>query len=332
MLRIASLPGDGIGPEVCDAAVRVLAALPLDVTVDEHSFGGRAIHEHGDPLPAETLAACRGADAVLLGAVGLPAFDGAAVRPEQGLIRLRGELDVYANLRPARGDGIDLLIVRELVGGLYFGASGRRADGSAFDTCEYTPAEVDRIARRAFELALGRRSLVTSVDKANVLETSRLWREVVSGLAGDYPDVRLEHMLVDNAGLQLVLDPAQFDVILTENTFGDILSDVAAGSCGGLGVAASASLGELPPAIFEPVHGSAPDIAGQGIANPTGALRSVALLLRHAAGEEALADELEQAVDAALQSNPTRDLGGKATTIEFTDTVLDRLATKADAR
>jgi 3-isopropylmalate dehydrogenase len=331
-LRVVSLPGDGIGPEVCDAAVRVLAALPLDVTVDEHSFGGHAIHEHGDPLPPETLAACRGADAVLLGAVGLPQFDGAAVRPEQGLIRLRGELDVYANLRPARGDGIDLLIVRELVGGLYFGASGRRADGSAFDTCEYTPAEVDRIARRAFELARGRRSLVTSVDKANVLETSRLWREVVSGLASDYPDVRLEHMLVDNAGLQLVLDPAQFDVILTENTFGDILSDVAAGSCGGLGVAASASLGELPPAIFEPVHGSAPDIAGQGIANPTGALRSVALLLRHAAGEEALADELEQAVDAALQVNPTRDLGGNATTVEFTDTVLDRLATKADAR
>jgi 3-isopropylmalate dehydrogenase len=332
MLLIASLPGDGIGPEVCDAAVRVLAALPLDVTVEENSFGGRAIHEHGDPLPAETLAACRGADAVLLGAVGLPEFDGAAVRPEQGLIRLRGELDVYANLRPARGDGIDLLIVRELVGGLYFGASGRRADGSAFDTCEYTPAQIDRIARRAFELARGRRSFVTSVDKANVLETSRLWREVVSGLAGDYPDVRLEHMLVDNAGLQLVLDPTQFDVILTENTFGDILSDVAAGSCGGLGVAGSASLGELPPAIFEPVHGSAPDIAGQGCANPTGALRSVALLLRHAAGEHELADELEQAVDAALQANPTRDLGGNATTVEFTDTVLGRLATKADAR
>ena len=169
------------------------------------------------------------------------------MRPEQGLIRLRGELDVYANLRPARGDGIDLLIVRELVGGLYFGASGRRADGSAFDTCEYSPAQIERIARRGFELARTRRSFVTSVDKANVLETSRLWREVVSGLAGDYPDVRLEHMLVDNAGMQLVLDPAQFDVILTENTFGDILSDVAAGSCGGLGVAASASLGELAP-------------------------------------------------------------------------------------
>ena len=212
--------------------------------------------------------------------------------------------------------------MRELVGGLYFGASGRRADGSAFDTCEYSPAEIERIARRAFELARTRRSFVTSVDKANVLETSRLWREVVSGLASDYPDVRLEHMLVDNAGMQLVLDPAQFDVILTENTFGDILSDVAAGSCGGLGVAASASLGERPPGIFEPVHGSAPDIAGQGIANPTGALRSVALLLRHTAGEHELADRLERAVDAALGTAPTRDVGGTATTAEFTDTVL----------
>jgi 3-isopropylmalate dehydrogenase len=324
-MRVASLPGDGIGPEVCAAAVRVLDALPIDVSVEEHSFGGRAIHEHGDPLPAETLAACRAADAVLLGAVGLPEFDGAPVRPEQGLIRLRGELDVYANLRPARTNGIDVLIVRELVGGLYFGASGRREDGSAFDTCEYSPAQIERIARRGFELARARRSFVTSVDKANVLETSRLWREVVSGLAADYPDVRLEHMLVDNAGLQLVLDPAQFDVILTENTFGDILSDVAAGSCGGLGVAASASLGDTPPGIFEPVHGTAPDIAGQGIANPAAALRSVALLLRHAAREEDLADELERATDAALQSTPTRDLGGTATTVEFTDSVLGRL-------
>jgi len=322
VLNVASLPGDGIGPEVCGAAVRVLEALPIEVAVEEHPFGGHAIYEHGDPLPAETLAACRAADAVLLGAAGLPEFDGAGVRPEQGLIRLRGELDVYANLRPARSDGIDLLIVRELVGGLYFGASGRRADGSAFDTCEYSPAQIERIARRAFELARGRRSFVTSVDKANVLETSRLWREVVSGLAGDYPDVRLEHMLVDNAGLQLVLDPAQFDVILTENTFGDILSDVAAGSCGGLGVAASASLGELGPGIFEPVHGSAPDIAGHGIANPTGALRSVALMLRYAAGEHDLADRLEQAVDTELTGTPTRDLGGTATTAEFTDAVL----------
>jgi 3-isopropylmalate dehydrogenase len=328
-VQIACLPGDGIGPEVTAAALRVLAALPVDASVDELPFGGRAIHEHGDSLPEETLAGCRGADAVLLGAVGLPEFDGAAIRPEQGLIRLRGELDVYANLRPTRGDRIDLLIVRELVGGLYFGASGRRPDGSAFDTCEYSPEQVERIARRAFELALERRGFLTSVDKANVLETSRLWREVVSKLAGEYPDVRLEHMLVDNAGLQLVADPAQFDVIVTENTFGDILSDVAAGVSGGLGVAASASLGDSAPGIFEPVHGSAPDIAGRGIANPAAALRSLALLLRYAAGDAALAERLEQAVDGALATAPTRDLGGQATTVEFTDAVLatlDRVA------
>jgi 3-isopropylmalate dehydrogenase len=321
-LRIACLPGDGIGPEVTAAARRVLAALPIEAAVEEFPFGGQAIHEHGDPLPPETLAGCRAADAVLLGAVGLPEFDGATVRPEQGLIRLRGELDVYANLRPTRGDGIDLLIVRELVGGLYFGASGRRPDGSAFDTCEYSPGQIERIARRAFDLARERRGLVTSVDKANVLETSRLWREVVSELAADYPDVRLEHMLVDNAGLQLVVDPTRFDVVVTENTFGDILSDVAAGTSGGLGVAASASLGDAAPGIFEPVHGSAPDIAGQGTANPAAALRSLALLLRHAAGDAQLATRLERAVDGALVSVPTRDLGGAATTVEFTDAVL----------
>jgi 3-isopropylmalate dehydrogenase len=321
-LRIAWLPGDGIGPEVTAAALRVLAALPVEATVEELPFGGQAIHAHGDPLPPETLAGCRAADAVLLGAVGLPEFDGSAVRPEQGLIRLRGELDVYANLRPTRGDGIDLLIVRELVGGLYFGASGRRPDGSAFDTCEYSPGQIERIARRAFDLARERRGLVTSVDKANVLETSRLWREVVSELAADYPDVRLKHMLVDNAGLQLVVDATQFDVVVTENTFGDILSDVAAGTSGGLGVAASASLGDAEPGIFEPVHGSAPDIAGRGIANPAAALLSLALLLRHAAGDARLATRLEQAVDAALVSVPTRDLGGAATTVEFTDAVL----------
>jgi 3-isopropylmalate dehydrogenase len=327
---VACLPGDGIGPEVTSAALRVLAALPIEVSVEEFPFGGHAIHEHGDPLPAETLAGCRGADAVLLGAVGLPEFDGAAVRPEQGLIRLRGELDVYANLRPTRGDGVDLLIVRELVGGLYFGASGRRPDGSAFDTCEYSPEQIERIARRAFELARERRGLVTSVDKANVLETSRLWREVVSRLAGDYPDARLEHMLVDNMGLQLVVDPTRFDVVVTENTFGDILSDVAAGTAGGLGVAASASLGDTGPGIFEPVHGSAPDIAGQGMANPAAALRSLALLLRYAAGETTLAERLERAVDDALVSAPTRDFGGDATAVGFTDavlTTLDRVAT-----
>jgi 3-isopropylmalate dehydrogenase len=322
MLRVVCLPGDGIGPEVAAAAIRVLESLPLEVAVDERPFGGRAIHETGDPLPRETLNACRGADAVLLGAVGAPEFDGAPVRPEQGLIRLRGELDVYANLRPTRGGDIDLLIVRELVGGLYFGASGRRPDGSAFDTCEYSPAQVERIARRGFEFARQRSGRLTSVDKANVLETSRLWREVVTELARAYPDVQLEHMLVDNAGLQLVQNAGRFDVIVTENTFGDILSDVAAGTCGGLGLAASASLGDARPGIFEPVHGSAPDIAGRGIANPAAMLRSAALLLLHGADEPQLADALERAVDAALETTPTPDLGGSATTAEFTDAVL----------
>jgi 3-isopropylmalate dehydrogenase len=322
VLRVVCLPGDGIGPEVAAAAVRVLESLPLDLTVEERPFGGHAIRELGDPLPDETLAACRGADAVLLGAVGAPEFDAAAVRPEQGLIRLRGELDVYANLRPTRGGDIDLLIVRELVGGLYFGASGRRADGSAFDTCEYSPSEIERIARRGFEFARQRSGRLTSVDKANVLETSRLWREVVSELAGDYPDVRVEHMLVDNAGLQLVQNATRFDVIVTENTFGDILSDVAAGTCGGLGLAASASLGDARPGIFEPVHGSAPDIAGRGIANPAAMLRSVALLLLYGADEAQLAEELERAIDSALESTPTPDLGGTATTADFTEAVV----------
>jgi 3-isopropylmalate dehydrogenase len=323
--RIVTLPGDGIGPEVTAAAVEVLDALPIAVEFEEHLFGGAAIHATGEPLPQETLAACRGADAVLLGAVGLPEFDGARVRPEQGLIRLRGALDVYANLRPTRADGVDLLIVRELVGGLYFGASGRREDGSAYDTCEYSPAQVERIARRGFEFARERSGRLTSVDKANVMETSRLWREVVVGLAPGYPEVALDHVLVDTAGMLLVQDPTRFDVIVTENTFGDILSDVAAGRAGGLGLAASASLGDGGPGIFEPVHGSAPDIAGRGIANPAAMLYSVALLLRHSAGEPELARALDDAVDAALVSTPTRDLGGTATTHAFTAAVLDRM-------
>ena len=325
MLRIACLPGDGIGPEVAAAAIEVLRALPVEIDVEEHSFGGRAILEEGTPLPDRTLAACQAADAVILGAVGLPELEGAPVRPEQGLIALRRALDVYANLRPATGNGVDLLIVRELVGGLYYGASGRRPDGSAYDTCEYTPAAIERIARRAFELAGARRAHVTSVDKVNVLETSRLWRETVVRVADDYPDIELEHMLVDTAGLNLVQTPERFDVILTENTFGDILSDVAAGTCGGLGLAASASLGDDRPGIFEPVHGSAPDIAGKGIANPAAMLRSVALLLRHAAGELELATALERAVDQALTETPTVDAGGSATTAEFTAAVLEQL-------
>jgi 3-isopropylmalate dehydrogenase len=327
--RVVCLPGDGIGAEVTAAATRVLSALLPGIVLEEQLLGGVAIHETGSPLPDATLDACRGADAVLLGAVGLPEFDGAEVRPEQGLIGLRGELDVYANLRPARSETVDLLIVRELVGGLYYGARGRREDGSAFDTCEYHPAQIERIARRAFDLARTRRRHVTSVDKANVLETSRLWREVVVRVAADYPDVELEHMLVDNAAMQLVLAPQRFDVLVTENTFGDILSDEAAALTGGLGLAASASLGDGGPGIFEPVHGSAPDIAGRGIANPAAMLRSVALMLEHGLGRPELARALSAAVDETLERRPTTDLGGSATTDEFTDSVLDLLGADA---
>jgi 3-isopropylmalate dehydrogenase len=327
-MRVALLPGDGIGPEVAAAAVRVLGALPLDLELEEHVFGGAAIRATGDPLPPETLAAARRVDAVLMGAVGDPMFEGAEVRPEQGLLRLRSELDVFANLRPARGDGVDLLVVRELVGGLYFGARGVRDDGTVFDTMEYRPDQVERIARRSFALAEGRRGHVTSVDKANVLDTSRMWRETVERVAADYPDGELDHMLVDNCGMQLVLAPGQFDVILTENTFGDILSDVAAGLTGGLGLAASASLGADRPGIFEPVHGSAPDIAGKGIANPAGMLRSAALMLGQGFDEPDEAARLEAAVDVALASAPTPDLGGRATTAEFTDAVVRALSSR----
>jgi 3-isopropylmalate dehydrogenase len=319
-VRIACLPGDGIGPEVMTEAKRALAAL-VDAELVELPFGGVAIRAHGEPLPPETLAACRGADAVLLAAVGDPDLTG-AVRPEQGLIRLRRELDVYANLRPARGEGVDLLVVRELVGGLYYGPQGVREDGTAYDTCEYAPAQVERIARRAFELAGGRRAHVTSVDKANILETSRLWRRVTSEVATTYPEIAVEHMLVDNAAMQLVVAPGRFDVLLTENTFGDILSDLAAGLTGGLGLAPSASLGDDGPGLFEPVHGSAPDIAGRGIANPAAMLRSTALMLEHGLGRADEARRLTSAVEHALREHPTPDLGGTATTREFGDAVL----------
>jgi 3-isopropylmalate dehydrogenase len=327
---IACLPGDGIGPEVVAEAVRVLEALPVDVELELHPFGGAAIDETGDPLPEETLAACLAADAVLLGAVGAPRFDRAAVRPEQGLIRLRRELDVYANLRPARLGDVDLVIVRELVGGLYYGARGTRPDGTVYDTCEYTPAQIERVVRRAFELARARRGRLTSVDKANVLLTSRLWREVVDRVAPEFPDVEREDQLVDSAAMRLVTHAREFDVLVTENTFGDILSDVAAAVAGGLGVAASASLGDAGPGIFEPVHGSAPDIAGRGIANPAAMLRSVALLLEHALGETELAARLDTAIDGSLTAVPTRDAGGTASTPAFTDAVLERLALKEE--
>ena len=328
-MKVVLLPGDGIGPEVVDVAKAVLGALVPEVELEEQLFGGAAIKATGEPLPPETLAASKAADAILIGAAGLPEYDAAEVRPEQGLIRLRRELDVYANLRPARQGAIDFLIVRELVAGLYYGARGERPDGTVFDTCEYHPAQIDRVARRAFALAGERANRLTSVDKANVLDTSRLWRRVVAGLAAEYPEVELEHMLVDNAAMQIVLAPEQFDVLVMENTFGDILSDVAAGMTGGLGLAASASLGDGGPGILEPVHGSAPDIAGRGIANPAATLRSVALMLEHGLGRPGEARALEAAVDDALVSTPTPDLGGSASTDDFAAAVLARVAEPA---
>ena len=325
-MTIVCLPGDGIGPEVMHEARRALAVLAPEVELEEHPFGAMAIRDTGDPLPKETLAACRGAEAVLKAPIGDPEFDAAEVRPEQGMLRLRAELDVYANLRPAKSDSVDVLIVRELVGGLYFGASGVREDGTAFDTCEYHPSQVERIARRAFELARARDGRLTSVDKANVLETSRLWRRVVNEVAAGYDDVDLEHMLVDNAAMQLASAADRFDVLVTENLFGDILSDLAAAVTGGLGLAPSASLSDGGPGIFEPVHGSAPDIAGLGIANPAAMLRSTALMLEHGLGRPEEARALAAAVEVALEHAPTRDLGGTATTAEFGDAALRALS------
>jgi 3-isopropylmalate dehydrogenase len=331
-MKVVLLPGDGIGPELATSARRVLGAVAPDLEIDEQHFGAAAIRATGTPLPDETLAACVAADAVLKGPIGDPEFDAADVRPEQGLLRLRSELGVYANLRPGRAATVDLVIVRELVGGLYYGAKGVRDDGTVFDTCEYHPSQVERIARRAFELARSRRGKLTSVDKANVLETSRMWRRVVRELAPGYPEVTVEDMLVDNAAMQLASAPEQFDVIVTDNMFGDILSDLAAAVTGGLGLAPSASLGDAGPGLFEPVHGSAPDIAGRGTANPAAMLRSVGLLLEHAAGRSGDAGAVETAVDDAIASAPTPDLGGSATTEQFTEAVVSALTGRTAVR
>ena len=318
---IVVLPGDGIGPEVTTAAVAVLRAVGRRYRhrfeLHEHAIGGAAIDACGDPLPAATLAACRSADAVLLGAVGGPQWSDprAKVRPEQGLLALRKALGLYANLRPVRPHpaaygaapikqhllaGVDLLVVRELTGGIYFGAKTR--DGNrASDLCEYSVGEVERVVRRACELARQRRGHVTSVDKANVLETSRLWREVATRVAGDeFPDITLEHQLVDSMAMHLLARPRAFDVIVTENMFGDILTDEASMLAGSMGLLPSASLGDGHLGLYEPIHGSAPDIAGRGIANPCGAILSVAMLLRHSLGLALEADCVEQAVSATL--------------------------------
>ena len=320
-MTVVVLPGDGIGPEIMREARRALDTL-VSLDLVEMPFGAAAIRSHGNPLPDQTLAACRAAEAVLKAPIGDLEFDAADIRPEQGVIRLRQELDVYANLRPAWQGEVDLVIVRELVGGLYYGARGVREDGTVFDTCEYHPRQVERVARRAFELAKTRRGRMTSVDKANVMETSRMWRRVVTEVARDYPGVELEHMLADNAAMQLVERPERFDVMVMENTFGDILSDLAAAVTGGLGLAPSASLGDAGPGIFEPVHGSAPDIAGKGIANPAAMLRTAALMLEHGLGRREQGRRLAAAVERALVEAPTPDLGGGASTREFGDAVL----------
>jgi len=332
-LRVTSLPGDGIGPEVTSQAIcaleEVAAGFGHDLQLDEKEIGGVALTKFGNPLPDSTLQACRASDAVLLGAVGSPAFDRnpRELRPEAGLLRLRQELGAFANLRPTvyypmlatcsplREEvvkGTDILIVRELLGGLYFGQprSIEEVDGTrhALNTMRYCEPEIERIARVAFQLSRTRRRRMLSVDKANVLECSRLWREVVTRIAGDYSDVQLSHMYVDSAAMSLVLKPAEFDVILTENMFGDILSDLAGGVVGSLGLLASASIGG-PVGLYEPVHGSAPDIAGQGVANPLGAILSVALMLRHTFHLPKEADCVEAGVVSTLMGGfRTRDL------------------------
>jgi 3-isopropylmalate dehydrogenase len=339
--RVVLLPGDGIGPEILAPTLDVLGAVGANFDYEEHVFGGASIDGHGTALTDDTLAACAGAEAVLLAAVGGPRWDTtdpSKPRPEQGLLGLRKGLGLFANLRPVKPipalydasplkreiiERTNLLVVRELTGGIYFGEK-TRTDDSASDNCVYTREEVQRIARVAFRAA---RSRVTSVDKANVLETSRLWRQVVRELhAEEFPNIELEHLLVDNAAMRLVAAPRHFEVILTENMFGDILSDEAAMLTGSLGMLPSASLGSDGPGVFEPVHGSAPDIAGRGIANPLAMFLSAAMMLRHGFGLETEAAAVESAIDRALADGlRTPDLGGDATTAQATQEVLKHL-------
>jgi 3-isopropylmalate dehydrogenase len=334
-VNIAVLRGDGIGPEVIEAALVVLGAC-VPVRVREGRVGGDAIDHAGDPLPPETLELCRTSDAVLLGAVGGPRWEG-PLRAEDGLLRLRRGLGLYANLRPARFMGLptplrdelvrqaDILVVRDLAGGVYFGEPRGGNATEAFNTWRQTAEQVRQVAHVAFRQARQRRHRVTSVDKANVLEASRLWRTVVSEVARDYPDIELEHRYVDAASFELMQAPHRFDVVLTENLFGDILSDEVGAVVGSLGVLPSASLGP-GPSLFEPVHGSAPALAGRGIANPTGAILTVAMLLELALGRRDLARVVESAVAATLRELRTPDVGGRAGTAEFTAAVVRNIS------
>jgi 3-isopropylmalate dehydrogenase len=361
-LKITILEGDGIGPEVTREAERVLRAIAAlhghEFTFEQKLIGGAAIRNAGSPLPTATLDACLAGDAVLLGAVGSPEFDSLkpSERPEAGLLLLRRALGGYANLRPAVSyeaiaaasplrpeiaAGANILIVRELLGGLYFGeprgVSGENGNSVAVNTMSYSVAEVERVARVAFEAARKRRNKVTSVDKANVLETSQLWRATVSRVAGDYPDVTLDHLYVDACAMHLITTPRRFDVLLTENLFGDILSDEAAAITGSLGMLASATIGG-DVGLYEPVHGSAPDIAGRGKANPFGAIASAAMLLRYTAGLEREAEEIEAAIDSVLNAGyRTPDIkadgnGHLVTTSEIGELVTEAVAEIADVR
>ncbi len=352
-MKIAIFPGDGIGPEVTAEAKRVLEAISLpQLSLFEGDVGGIAYRRHGTPLPLETLEMARAADAVLFGAVGDPACDELPreQRPEQAILGLRSELGLFANLRPAAGypgledmsslkpevvRGIDLLVVRELNGDVYFGEKGERASEGGregWDAMSYNETEVRRIAHIGFQAAQKRRKRLTSVDKANVLETSRIWRETVIEVAREYPDVQLDHLYVDNAAMQMVRSPGQFDVILTGNLFGDILSDQASACVGSIGLLASASLGERHTdfgtfGLYEPIHGSAPDIAGEGKANPVAAILSLAMLLRHSLGRESDAGRVERAVARVVASDVRgADLAGTASTSEIGDAVLRALA------
>jgi 3-isopropylmalate dehydrogenase len=340
--KIVFLPGDGVGAEVAAAARRVLDTISekaggLSFDIEEHPFGGVAIDQTGDPFPAETKAACVEADAVFLGAVGGPKWDGGSVRPEAGLLGLRKKLGVYANLRPVktypgmehlsplkseRAKDVDILIVRELTGGAYF---GDRVEGNerASDECVYTREEVERVARVAFDAARKRKGKVASVDKANVLATSRLWRAAVIALhEADYKDVELDHVLVDAMAMKLIQAPSAYDVVLTENMFGDILSDEASVITGSIGLAPSASLGDGTIGLYEPIHGSAPDIAGQNKANPTGAILSAAMMLRYSFGAHEAASAIEAAVSKALEAGRgTADIGGKDGCTGFAEAV-----------
>jgi 3-isopropylmalate dehydrogenase len=348
-LNVLVLPGDGIGVEVTREAVRVLDHAAQkhghDLSLTEGLLGGIAIHKTGNPLPEETLRLALEADATLMGAVGLPEFDQMppSQRPEAGLLGLRQALGVYANLRPVRAyaalldssplknalaEGVDMIIVRELTGGLYYGTPRGIAGDTAVNTMVYTRAEIDRIARKAFELARNRRRKVTSVDKSNVLENSQLWRRVVTEVAADYPDVALDHLLVDNCAMQLILNPRRFDIILTENMFGDILSDEGAVLAGSIGMLPSASLGDRH-GLYEPVHGSAPDIAGQNRANPLGAIGSVAAMLEYTFGLKEEAAAVYAAIEKVLNSGRvTADLrppGTPASTSQVGDAILECL-------